>query len=248
VFGDPERTAYDLRFRCLGFPVRVHPLFWLGAALLGGSFLKSGLQFWLIWIAVVFVAVLIHEVGHALAYQYHGSTAVIILWMLGGLTVADRDPTRPKARILVSLAGPLAGFALAAFLYGLAHLTPWPVRGAPRELVFAYHLLILVNLYWGILNLMPVYPLDGGQVCREVCTWVWPGAGRWLSLQISLWTASLLTLYSLLGWWEQTRGGGPLTQLLPDWVPIGSWWMALLFGMLAWQSYQLLLQERSRFW
>jgi Zn-dependent protease len=248
VFGDPERTAYDLRFRCLGFPVRVHPLFWLAAALLGGSFLQAGLTYWLLWIAVVFGAVLVHELGHALAYRYYGSAAAIILWMFGGLTLADRAPYRRGARIVVTLAGPFAGFALAALLYGLARLTPWPVRGVPRELAFTYHLLIVVNLYWGIFNLLPVYPLDGGQVCREVCEGWRAGTGRYLSLQISLWTASLLALYGLLGWWEEMRGGGPLSRTLPPWVPLGSWWTALLFGLLAWQSYQLLQQERYRRW
>lgn len=240
MFDSPERTPYDLRFRCLGFPVRVHPLFWLGAALLGGSFLQAGLHYWLLWIVVVFIAILIHELGHAVAYRWYGSQAAIVLWMFGGLTLADRPPHRTTARILVTLAGPLSGFALAALLYATARWTGWLHRGAPAAVYVAYQLMILVNVYWGIFNLLPVLPLDGGQVCRELCESWRPGDGLRLAWLISLWTAALLTLYSALSWWEQTRGGGPLSDHLPAWFPHGTWWTALLFGLLAVQSYQQL--------
>ncbi|MCS7270221.1 MAG: site-2 protease family protein [Gemmataceae bacterium] len=246
MWDSPLRTPYDIRFRCCGFPVRVHPLFWLAAALLGGDLIQSGLHYWLLWMLVVFVALLVHELGHAVAYRVYGCQAAIILWIFGGLTVADRIPGRHASRIIVSLAGPFSGFALAGLLYITQRLTAWQNDEAPHALIFTYQLLILVNVYWGILNLVPVLPLDGGQVCRDVCEWIRPTKGAIWAWQISLWTASLLALYSLMCWWETTHNGGPLTRLLPVWFPKGSWWTAVLFALLALQSYQHLHQRTHR--
>jgi Zn-dependent protease len=222
----------------------VHPLFWLCAALLGGSLLHNSLLWWLVWIGVVFVAILVHELGHALAYRFYGCQAAIILWMFGGLTITDHVPHRRGARLLVTLAGPLSGFAVAAMLYITARWTNWLSQAAPPALVFAYILLIQVNLYWGVFNLLPVLPLDGGQVCRELCEAWRPGQGLYWAWQISLWTAAVLTLYSILCWLESTRGGGLLADHLPSWFPRGDWWTGLLFGVLAWQSYQQLQHLR----
>src|SRR5215471_17040999 len=93
VFAEPARTPYDLNFRLFGFPVRIHPLFWLGTVLLGSNLLHqdNGLLFLAIWIVVVFVSILVHEFGHGLAYRRYGSHAHVILWMFGGLAVGSPD-------------------------------------------------------------------------------------------------------------------------------------------------------------
>src|SRR5207253_9310124 len=59
VLAEPNRTPYDLNFRLFGFPVRIHPLFWLGAVLLGGWTFDLGLEYAAIWVAVVFVSILV---------------------------------------------------------------------------------------------------------------------------------------------------------------------------------------------
>lgn len=63
MFGVPE-TPYDLRFQLLGMPVRVHPLFWLVAAMLGWR--NENIPLVLIWVGCVFVSILVHEYGHGL--------------------------------------------------------------------------------------------------------------------------------------------------------------------------------------
>jgi stage IV sporulation protein FB len=89
VLAEPERTAYDLRFRFLGFPVRVHPYFWLLTILINGdSLLRIGPEYLLMWVVVVFVSILIHELGHALAFRRYGADAEIILYAFGGLAVS----------------------------------------------------------------------------------------------------------------------------------------------------------------
>ena len=89
LFQPPPPTRYDLRFILFGFPIRVSPLFWLIAILLGSS---SGdpLQI-LIWVLVVFVSIVVHELGHALAFRRYGLASQIILHFSGGLTVPESD-------------------------------------------------------------------------------------------------------------------------------------------------------------
>ena len=241
MFAEPARTPYDLNFRLFGFPVRIHPLFWLGAALLGAGTLKAGLHFLLIWIVVVFVSILVHELGHAVAFRRFGADSHIVLWMFGGLAVPSNAVIGRWRRILVSLAGPFAGFVLCGVVYG--HAQADGVGDRQRR---AGHLLllclILVNLYWGIFNLLPVFPLDGGQVARELCEARWRGRGLQIALKISIAVAGAVAIYSLVCWFEERSGGGPVTDNLPWWVPRGSIFTAILFAMLAVQNYQFLQQ------
>lgn len=239
---EPERTAYDLRFRFLRFPVRVHPLFWLGAALLGADLLNIGLHILAIWIAVVFVSILVHELGHALAFRMFGSHADIILYVFGGLAVPWSPVSGRGRRILVSLAGPFAGFVLCALVYASNKAFGWGDLANGRSVAYLYLALIWVNLYWGIMNLLPVFPLDGGQVSREVCGKFWGPRGKRISLKISLGFAALVAVYSLVCAID-LRADRVLIRELPSWFPIGSFWTAILFAVLAVQSYQLLRQE-----
>src|SRR6516165_8553767 len=66
VFFEPNETPLDLKWRMFGIPVRVHPFFWLVSAFMGWSTLNRGIIFLVIWVACVFVSVLVHEMGHVL--------------------------------------------------------------------------------------------------------------------------------------------------------------------------------------
>jgi stage IV sporulation protein FB len=240
VLAEPARTSYDLNFRLFGFQVRVHPFFWLGAALLGAGTLNAGLHFLVIWIIIVFVSILVHELGHAVAFRRYGTDSYIVLWMFGGLAVPYSGVTGRWRRILIALAGPIAGFILCGLVYGTHQLTGWgsPANGLP--VAYLYAALVFVNLYWGIFNLLPVFPLDGGQVSRELCEARWRGRGLQVALKISIAVAGVVAIYSLICWFETQNGGGPLTDNLPWWFPRGSIFTAILFAMLAVQSYQFL--------
>lgn len=243
---EPERTAYDLRFRCLGFPVRVHPWFWIVTLLLNGHrLLRMGPEYLLMWVAVVFVSILIHELGHALAFRRFGSDADIVLYAFGGLAIPTNVVSGRGRRILVALAGPVAGFIVYGIVYGTNAAFEWAkgADGRPTngpELWFLYVQLVWVNLYWGLLNLLPVFPLDGGQVSRELCTAKWGTRGTRVSLKVSFAVALLLVAYSL--WCEIDTGqfGANVTADFPSWVPLGSVYLAILFGFLAYESYRLL--------
>ncbi|MCI0702394.1 MAG: hypothetical protein L0241_15030 [Planctomycetia bacterium] len=239
---EPERTPYDLRFRFLRFPVRVHPLFWVGSALMGASTLELGLHYMLIWIAVVFVSMLVHELGHALAFRLFGTDSEIVLYIFGGLAIPWSQVSGRGRRIIVSLAGPFAGFVLCGIVYATHKATGWGDLANGLLVWYLYISLIFVNLYWGILNLFPVFPLDGGQVSREVCGKFWGPRGKRISLKISIGVAAFLVVYALFCVID-ARSRGEMLSFLPWWFPRGSLWTAILFGILGVQSYQLLKQE-----
>jgi len=112
-------TPYDLRFRFLDIPVRIHPLFWLMAAVLG--FQENNIPAVLIWIGCVLVSILVHEYGHGLmAKHFHGSPS-IVLYGLGGLCSSQAERT-PGQRLAVLFAGPGAGFVLCAAVLAVASL------------------------------------------------------------------------------------------------------------------------------
>jgi Zn-dependent protease len=236
-------TRFDLRFTVAGIPVRVHPLFWLIALLLGSS---SDLITIPIWIFVVFVSILIHELGHALAFRFYGIRSQIVLHAMGGLTVPEPTPwgtgwasvsPNPKQEVVISLAGPFAGFSFAALVMAVTVFTggslltsrlfgfiPLPLTAiipfGGSVLSIFLTMLLFVNVFWGMFNLLPVYPLDGGQVTRNVLIQYDPRDGGRKSLWVSVIAGGVIALAGLL--------------------LIRSVYIALLFGLLAFQSYQAL--------
>src|SRR5450759_3967337 len=150
----------SLRFRLFGFPVAIGVDFLLITLLIGmgtrpGAELLGGL-------VVVAVSILIHEMGHAFAVHSYGITPEIRLWGMGGLTIYG-FALPPRKSILVSLAGPLVGIPVAV---SVMVIRPWlpdvePVRTIASDLIF-------VNLWWGLLNLLPLAGLDGGNVVAKL--------------------------------------------------------------------------------
>ncbi len=155
-----------IRFRLFGIPFGISPAFWIGSAILGSNFAhgEQGLALLAIWVACVFVSILLHELGHALMARRFGVTPYITFQLLGGTTfMIGGSLTRPQA-LLVTLAGPVAGLATWA-------LVRYPVIGLLRQTsgvgtftVAAVSFLLFINLYWTLFNLLPILPLDGGKV------------------------------------------------------------------------------------
>jgi len=193
---EPQPTPADLRFPVRGIPVRVSAWFWVAAALLGWNVcqgLADGdqrelLRYLAAWVGVVFASILVHEMGHALAYRMFGQSAHVVLYHFGGLAIPDqwgrRGARRPIERLIVSAAGPLAQLALAASIVAVlkagGYRVPFPIpavgaalgltdgRPFTSPLGFAVvWFLLQVNIFWPLLNLLPVPPLDGGQIVRE---------------------------------------------------------------------------------
>jgi Zn-dependent protease len=255
LLGEPPPTGGDLHFRLFGFPVRVHPFFWLVTLLLGMGRPAEPVKV-LVWAPVVFVSILVHELGHAFLQQYFGGRPWITLYGLGGLASCNDCDRSPRSQILISLAGPMAGFVLAALTFAVVvasgRVIGWMPSGSepdwnrlgiqtamvqPLALVDIYFEpfasrplnlvvgdLLQINILWGIINLLPIYPLDGGHVARELFTLGNPRRGIVLSLQLSTGAAVLVAVYALT------------QQAL---------FTCIMFGLLAYGSYQALQAYRG---
>jgi Zn-dependent protease len=236
---EPQRTAFDLNWRMFGTSIRVHPMFWVFSAILGWQWQRQGIEYLLAWIGCMFVSILVHEFGHVFAGRFFGRESVVILYTFGGLAVGANNLPRRWERVIVCLAGPAAGLVLFGLVV-LAMILVMQFRPETQSpIVWAtLGMLWWINLAWSILNLVPIWPLDGGQVSREVLSGIFRGKGLRISLGISFLLATLLAIHAIM---EQI--GRPLFP----WLPIGGMYTAILFGLLALESFQLLQQaERNR--
>ncbi len=151
-----------LNFRLFGVPIRVEWYFWLMACVLYGFGDVVAAEL-LIWVAAVFLSIVVHEMGHALASRRFGLSPFVVLYGMGGLTYSPGAERLGRGRrILITLAGPAAGLLLALGVFVVANA--WVKPGAPPLLFVAVRTLLYINVVWTFLNLLPVPPLDGGQV------------------------------------------------------------------------------------
>ncbi len=206
-----------MSFRLFGVPVEIQVGFWVTAFVLGLRHLRNPTLPKVaiaVWIAVVLVSILAHELGHAFALKRHKIQPEIALHWMGGTTSWRMLlPLSRPARIVVSLAGPFAGFAIAGAIYGTAVAAPGLFERLPDLAIWMLGQLIEVNLYWGVINLIPVLPFDGGHVLEHA---LGPKRERTAAL-VSLIIGGVVALYFLLG---------------------ENIWGAVIFGMGAAQSYQ----------
>lgn len=159
-----------------GIPVRVGLGFWLMTFFFGFRSdrpFAAGLRAAIAWMAIVFVSILLHELGHALAARRFGARPSIKLHAFGGLTYTGVHLSRVR-QVIISLAGPFMGFALGAIVFVASRKL-----NVPADKKWLVDQLLWVNIGWGIINLVPVVPLDGGHVLAAVlgprnvfATWV----------------------------------------------------------------------------
>jgi Zn-dependent protease len=173
----------------------------------------------------LFGIVLLHEFGHALACRQVGGTADrIVLWPLGGIAYV-RPPVRPGAVLWSIAAGPLVNLLLVPVTVGLfllAHSQEWSFD-APD----AYHFCFAIMVINGILlifNLLPIYPLDGGQILQAL---LWFLIGR----------ARSLLVVSVIG---MVVGAGAL--VFAAWKQ--DWWFVVLAAFVALRSWAGFNQAR----
>jgi len=148
----------------------------------------------LLWIPVVVVSVLLHELGHAAVIGALGfGSSEISLAGMGGFT-QNRRSSRPWQEILISLAGPITSFVLAGICLLLE--TSTGIAASDPMLKELFPLLRRANISWGILNLVPIHPLDGGQALRNLARLVF---SERRSLLVSVWLSMLLGVPLVLG-------------------------------------------------
>jgi len=238
--GEPTPTSYDVHFQILGIPVRIHPLFWVAGALFAGG---NRLSTILISIVALFLAIMVHEFGHALVMRYYGFSPRVVLYLMGGLAIPDSGGLwggsrsrrmTPWSQILISAAGPLAGFLFAFFIiaavkvFGSIEFVPgrflptWSIGLGNPQLRILVDLLLYVNIFWGIINLLPVYPLDGGQISHQLLLMMDPWNGIRKSFLASTVVAGVVAYGS--------------------YAYLGSLFMAMMFASLAASNYMAMQQ------
>ena len=261
ILFEPNRTEYDIKWRMFGIPIRVHPMFWFMGVVTGWSWMQDGFEYVAIWIACVFVSVLIHEMGHVFMGRLFGADGSIVLYGFGGLAIGSNALEHRWQRIAVSFAGPLAGFLyLAVLAVGILAFAPeqfdflmdklQSMLGLPVRNEFLFHkpslteaiieLLVFINLLWGLMNLLPIWPLDGGQISREVAIGFDRRNGERVALGISGVVAGLIAIHGLT-----LRFGRPLVPILTN---VNGAFLAIMFGLLAIGSFQALQQLNQRPW
>ncbi|MCB9596810.1 MAG: hypothetical protein H6719_29070 [Sandaracinaceae bacterium] len=211
-----ETDAPRAHFGLFGFPVRIHPFFWVVSLLFGLSGLgetwsaEVGIRV-AIWVSVLFVSILWHELGHAFAMRRYGYAPFIVLHGMGGATSWGKGPARPSAttRIVVSLAGPIFGFLLGGLVFGIQRVLGPGQHWAVKQLL---EMMVAVNVFWGACNLVPMLPWDGGHALHGLLDLVTNGKG--------LKPTAIITIVTGVG----------LAALLYLFVP-GFWWPIFLCGI-----------------
>ena len=230
-----------IRFSLFGIPVEIQPFFWVVTALLGGAINADSREDFLavtLFMMAAFVSILIHELGHALTgRKLGGGYSSILLHSMGGLAMNQGGRLTRHQRFLMIAAGPGAGFAfllvilaLLSTLFGIQNViafaggklfnlrlqfSDYALIDFFRAKPFIYELvaqLIWINFWWGIINLLPVMPLDGGQITN---LYVRPQHRVHF---IGMIAAGTMAVFGLL--------------------KLNSPYMAILFGYFAWQNYQ----------
>lgn len=209
-----------------GIPVRFDPTFFF-LVLLFGYFLflradnPHGTTMFVLWIPIVTAAILLHELGHALVGRAFGLAPFIVLHGMGGLTTFDARQHRALThgrRILITLAGPAAGIAIGA----LTIAATLPVAIVPESVAEqARDALVFTTLGWGILNLFPMMPLDGGHIVATVLEKLFGHKGVLVARVVSIVLAIALGVWFAL---------------------IQAWWMLFVVGSLGlsnWRAYKL---------
>jgi len=184
-------------FRIGKIPVEISPSFFVVAALLGYSPHEDLVELGL-WILIVLGSVTAHELGHALAGRTFGLEPRIVLHGAGGTTSwTTQRSLSTSRRVAISLAGPCAGFVVGFVVWAvnaLAHPTTNGMSGASALYAFVLRNILFVNFGWGVLNLLPMLPLDGGNVMARLLDAATGGRGHRPALVVSIVLAAAIAL------------------------------------------------------
>lgn len=185
----------------------------------------------------LFAIVLIHEFGHAFATRQVGGTADrILLWPFGGIAYVQTPP-RPGGYLWAIAAGPLVNVALFPVLYGLLAIYTNPLdfdyscmitaSGEISYLPYFLYRIFLINTGLLIFNLIPAFPLDGGQLLRGL---LWYKLGPVRSLWYAAWTGLIIGV----------------TAMIWVYIEFQRLWTVLIIGLMVMQSWATI--QRIRAW
>ena len=172
-----------LTFRLFGIPVSVHFSFLLIAFFGLGAY--SGWEI-AAWTAAVFVAVLLHESGHAFTARGFGGVSVsVTLFALGGYTSwASPRTIGPGRQFLISAAGSAVGITVGLAVIGLSRAGA--LDTLPDLAIVFLESFVWAGLVWGVLNWVPILPLDGGHMLQHALEMVVPSRATGIAKVVSV--------------------------------------------------------------
>jgi Zn-dependent protease len=184
---------------------------------------QMGMPGALLWIPVILISILFHELAHAamIGILGHGSSE-IVLEGIGGVTINQRR-SRPWQDMIISAAGPAASFLLAWLIYVAINNVAYLNRD--KFFIALLPLMVWANVLWAKFNLLPVMPLDGSGIVRNFLRMFLSERPAFL---ISVWL-SIITAASVIVWMLMVK----------------EWFVALLLGwylFLSWQRWEFFRQ------
>lgn len=195
-------VPYELRGELLRVPLRVQPLFWLSAALLGVRYLSDpeagSLGYFAFWMVSVLLSLLLRGLGQACVGKLFRMRGEILFDGLGSHIQGLESLPRPWQRVLVLLSGPLVQFLLVAGVLGFMAVVPYPEwltsENSKETIATAARIVLQLNLVWGLLTLLPIWPLDGGRAAVAIGEAILGSRGRTFVLVLSLLTIASLSI------------------------------------------------------
>src|SRR5689334_13644561 len=159
-------------FRIYGIQLRIHVTFLLLIGWLAFGYYAQGgsaIAFWrVVFVLLLFVCVVLHEFGHAIAAKNYGiNTPDITLLPIGGVARLQRMPDEPWQELVIALAGPLVNVVIALTLFMFVGWRGFSLEGAASGADLLVHLLA-INVILVLFNLLPAFPIDGGRVLRAL--------------------------------------------------------------------------------
>ncbi len=158
-----------------GIDLKIHVTFLIFLAWIGFTYYQAGGQAAAIqgtlFVVLLFLCVLLHELGHALTAKSFGiRTPDITLLPIGGVARLERIPENPKQELAIAIAGPLVNVAIAAVLIFVlnAQATFSDLEDLNTPRVALLQKLASVNIFLVLFNLIPAFPMDGGRVLRAL--------------------------------------------------------------------------------
>lgn len=211
--------------RLFGIDIYMHATFpllfiWVGLVYWLHTGTIAGVLFGMLFIAVLFVCVILHEYGHALTARHYGiGTKHITLLPIGGVAMLERMPKDPWQEIIVALMGPAVNVAIALLLF-LILLAGGAGGGPmmPEAAIMPTNLLqgiLIANLFLVVFNMVPAFPMDGGRVLRAALSL---RLGRMRATQLAARIGQALAIgFGLVGLF-----GNPLLILIAVFVWFGA--------------------------
>lgn len=213
-------TARMIRFSLFGIPVEIQPFFWITLVILGGAQgADSSAQIFgiLLFVLAGFISVLLHELGHALTARSFGAFSRITLQAFGGYAAYSGVRLNRWQSFLVTAAGPAIQILLGLVIFLILPYT----TEISRDGRYFLGVLMFISFVWAILNLLPVLPLDGGQMLNAAL-----GPAR---IKITLWVSIIVAV------------GVGITLF----TKTGSILFPVFLGMFAWQAFQALKEHNQ---